>query len=128
MTMIRLAEPQGHFRVTYSSITEESAQCGDIADHGYLDWRGYPVDDYADSQWDLRDLIDRLSGCYVEGDGADVPSFISVDPESDFWLSSFWTDIAGDDAIGVTAYVHRPSWITDSSWVRVARVLGWRHR
>jgi hypothetical protein len=28
--------------------------------------------------------------------------------------------------LGVTAAVHRPDWITDSSWIRVCRLLGWR--
>ena len=128
MTIIRIAEPFGHFRVTYSSVTEDSAECGDFASQGYLDWLGNPVDEYFESEWDFRDIMNRFADSYVEGDGADVPSFVSIDPESDFWLSSFWRGFAGDDAISATAYVHRPSWISDGSWLRILRCLGWRNR
>ena len=128
MTLIRMAEPFGRFRVTYSVTTDESAECGDFAAHGYLDWQGNPVDEYYESEWDLRDLTDKLSGHYAEGDGARVPSWITIDPESDFWLSSFWRSIGADDVSSVQAYVHRPGWITDASWLRVCRMLGWRNR
>ena len=128
MTILRTTEPRGTFRVTYSTVTEESAEQGDYADHGWLDWSGCPVDSYAESVWDLRDLTDKLAGHYAEGDGAKVPHWVTIDPESDFWLSSFWRNIGGDDAVSVTASVHRPDWITDGSWLRVCRLLGWRCR
>lgn len=128
MTIIRTAEPAGTFRVTYETVTAESAEAGDYAEAGYLDWRGCPVDQYSDSNWDLRDLTDKLAGCYAEGSGGPVPSWIVLDPQSDFWLSPFWRDLAGEDALGVTASVHRPGWITDASWIRVCRLLGWRWR
>lgn len=126
MTILRTREPYGHFRVTYDTVTEESAEAGDCADRGYLDWLGNPVDDYAESQWDLRDLTDKLSGHRAEGDGAPVPRWISIEAESDLWLSSFWRGFAGEDAIGATVSVHRPDWITDASWLRVCRCLGLR--
>jgi len=126
MALIRTTEPHGTFRVTYETVTAESAEHGDATERGWLDWRGCPVDQYDDSCWDFRDLTDRLAGCYAEGDGATVPSWITLDPQSDFWLSPFWRDIAGEDALSVTASVHRPDWITDSSWIRVCRMLGWR--
>jgi hypothetical protein len=126
MTTLRSTEPYGTFRVTYETITEESAEQGDYAESGWIDWTGSPCDDYAESCWDLRDLLDRLGGCYAEGDGASVPRWLSLDPQSDFWLSPFWRDLAGVDALGVTASVHRPDWITDASWIRVCRCLGWR--
>jgi len=125
MTIIRSTEPKGTFRVTYETITEESAEMGDAAERGYLSWQGTPEDDYAQSVWDLRDLTDKLAGCYAEGDGAAVPRWLSLDPGSDFWLSPFWRDLAGTDALGVSASVHRPDWITASSWLRVCRLLGW---
>ena len=128
MTTIRSTEPAGTFRVTYETVTAESAEQGDVADRGWLDWRGCPVDEYFDSCWDLRDLTDKLAGCYAEGSGGPVPSWITLDPQSDFWLSPFWRDLAGEDALGVTASVHRPNWITDASWIRVCRLLGWRWR
>jgi hypothetical protein len=126
MTIIRTTEPFGRFRVTYDVITEESASYGDTADRGYLDWQGSPVDEYYESEWDLRDLTDKLSGHYAEGDGARVPRWITIDGETDFWLSSFWKGFAGDDAIGASVSVHRPDWITDASWLRVCRLLGMR--
>ena len=126
VTILRTTEPYGSFRVTYETVTAESAECGDYAEHGWLSWTGCPCDDYIHSDWDLRDLLDRLAGCYAEGDGAAVPSWLTLDPQSDFWLSPFWRDLAGEDALGVTAAVHRPDWITDSSWIRVCRLLGWR--
>lgn len=128
MTILRTTEPRGTFRVTYETVTAESAELGDFAESGYLDWQGSPVDQYSDSVWDLRDLTDRLAGCHAEGSGGRVPSWITLDPGSDFWLSPFWRDLAGEDALGVTASVHRPDWITDASWVRVCRMLGWSWR
>jgi len=129
MAIIRTTEPRGTFRVTYETITEESAEIGDAAERGYLSWQGTPEDDYAQSVWDLRDLTDKLAGCWAEGDGATIfatPRWLNLDPGADFWLSPFWRDLAGDDALGVSVSVHRPDWITDSSWLRVCRLLGWR--
>jgi hypothetical protein len=128
MALIRTTEPRGTFRVTYETVTAESAKQGDCADRGWLSWNGFPCDDYRESVWDLRDLTDRLAGCYAEGDGDSVPRWLTLDPQSDFWLSPFWRDLAGEDALGVTASVHRPDWITDASWLRVCRLLGWRSR
>jgi len=128
MTILRTTEPRGTFRVTYETVTAESAEQGDFAESGYLDWLGSPVDQYSDSAWDLRDLTDKLAGCSAEGDGARVPRWITLDPGTDFWLSPFWRDLAGEDALGVTASVHRPDWITDASWIRVCRMLGWSWR
>ena len=131
MALIRTTEPRGTFRVTYETVTAESAEHGDAAECGWLDWRGYPVDEYYDSCWDLRDLrdlTDRLAGCYAEGDGDTVPRWVTLYPQSDFWLSSFWRILTGKVALSVTASVHRPDWITDASWLRVCRLLGWRSR
>lgn len=127
MTILRTTEPRGTFRVTYETVTAESAEQGDFANHGWLSWNGSPADQYFDSVWDVRDLTDKLAGHYAEGDGDTVPRWITVDPGSDFWLSPFWRDLAGKDALGVTASVHRPDWITDASWLRVCRLLGWRN-
>jgi hypothetical protein len=128
MALIRSTEPRGTFRVTYETVTAESAEQGDCADRGWLDWSGSPVDQYFDSVWDVRDLTEKLAGCYAEGDGDRLPRWITVDPGTDFWLSPFWRDLAGEDALGVTASVHRPDWITDASWLRVCRMLGWSWR
>lgn len=128
MTILRTTEPRGTFRVTYETVTAESAEQEDCADRGWLSWNGSPADEYSDSVWDLRDLTDKLAGCYAEGDGDRLPRWITVDPGTDFWLSPFWRDLAGEDALGVTASVHRPGWITDASWLRVCQLLGWRWR
>lgn len=128
MALVRTTEPRGTFRVTYETVTAESAEQGDCAESGWLDWLGSPVDQCLDSVWDLRDLADRLTGCSAEGDGDRVPRWITLDPGTDFWLTPFWRDLAGEGALGVTASVHRPDWITDSSWIRVCRMLGWRCR
>jgi hypothetical protein len=126
MTILRTTEPRGTFRVTYETVTAESAKQGDFAESGYLDWLGCPVDHYCDSVWDIRDLTDKLAGCYAEGDGDRLPRWVTLDPGTDFWLSPFWRDLAGEDALSVTASVHRPDWITDASWLRVCRLLGWK--
>ena len=133
MTVIRIAEPQGHFRVTFDCISGESAECGDHQACGWIDSWGCPVDDHAESEWDLRDLRDHLIGCHPEGDGGRIPDTVSFDPGTDWWLDPFWNGIRDsvtdpDDLLAVTAYLHRPGWITDGSWLRVLRYLGWRDR
>lgn len=129
MTRLGLTEPRGIFRVTYESITEESAAIGDVASRGYVDSWGAPVDEPEASEWELRDLTDRLGGCgYVAGDGAPIPRWITVTPGTDFWLSPWWRDLAGPDGIAVDCSIHRPDWITDASWLRVCRLLGWQWR
>jgi hypothetical protein len=128
MALLGLTEPRGSFRVTYCVITEDSAACGDHAHQGYIDSWGAPVDDATASDWDLRDLLARFEGCAVYGDGAPIPRWVTVSPESDLYLLSWWRDLAGDDAIAADCSVHRPDWVTDASWLRVCRLLGWRPR
>ena len=126
MTILRSTEPQGTFRVTFEVFTDESVADGDAAQRGWLDSSGCPVDEYHESVWTFRELLEHLGGHRPEGDGDRVPCWVTVDPGSDFWLSSFWRDLAGEDALGAQASVHRPDWITDASWLRVCRALGWR--
>jgi hypothetical protein len=128
MTILGLTEPRGSFRVTYCAITEDSAACGDFAHHGYVDSWGAPVDEATSSDWDLRDLLARFGGCTAYGDGSRIPRWVTVSPESDFYLSSWWQDLAGEDAIAADCSIHRPDWVTDASWLRVCRLLGWRPR
>ncbi|NBS69027.1 hypothetical protein EBT31_08950 [bacterium] len=129
MARLGLTEPRGIFRVTFETITAESAELGDAAERGWLDFWGAPVDEPESSEWDLRDLLNRFAG-YPEtyGDGDRIPRWITVSPGSDFWLDSWWRDLAGADALAVDCSVHRPDWITDASWIRVCRMLGWRWR
>lgn len=126
MTILGLTEPSGSFRVTFCAITEESAECGDCADRGYLDSWGSPVDDALASDWSLQDLLDKFRGYSIYGDGDSTPSWITVSPESEYFLSSWWQAIGGPDGIAADCSVHRPDWITASSWRRVCRLLGWR--
>lgn len=49
MTILRSVEPYGTFRVTYTTVTEESAEQGDYAESGWLSWNGCRCDDYAES-------------------------------------------------------------------------------
>ena len=129
MARLGLTEPRGTFRVTYETITEESAEQGDAAERGWLDSWGAPVDEPESSEWDLRDLVNRFA-CNAEtyGDGDRIPRWVTVSPGSDFWLDSWWRDLAGEDAIAADCSIHRPEWITDASWLRVCRMLGWRWR
>ena len=125
MTTLGITEPKGSFRVTYEIITEESASMGDVSERGYVDSWGAPVDESTSSDWDLRDLINRFKGLEDYGDGARVPRWLTVSPGSSFWLDAWWRDLAGNDAVAVDCSIHRPDWITDSSWLRVLKLLGW---
>ena len=129
MTVIGLTEPRGIFRVTFETVSEESAAHGDAEDRGWLDWGFRPVDDAEDSAWDLADLMGsfRDSG-EAYGDGDSVPRWITVSPGSDWWLDASWDAVSTDDTVAVSASIHRPGWITDASWLRVCRMLGWQWR
>ena len=63
MTVIRNAERPGTFRVTWETVSEDSASMGDAEDRGWLDWGFRPVDD---AEAALQTAIDVL-------DGKDVP-------------------------------------------------------
>jgi hypothetical protein len=128
MTRLGLTEPYGYFRVTYETITEESAAEGDAENRGYVDSWGAPVDEPESSEWDLRELVDRFQGYAVYGDGSQIPRWVTISPESDLFLDSWWRDLAGEDAIAANCSVGRPDWITDSSWLRVCKLLGWNWR
>jgi hypothetical protein len=128
MTRLGLTEPHGYFRVTYETITEESAAEGDAENRGYVDSWGAPVDEPESSEWDLRELVSRFKGYSTYGDGSPIPRWVTISPESNLFLDSWWRDLAGDDAIAADCSVHRPDWITDSSWLRVCKLLGWNWR
>ena len=122
----------GFYHCTFSLITEESAAMGDIAASGWIDWKGTAVDEPDETKWELSDLIEKLRGCLPVGDGARVPDFVTFDPESDWWLSSFWRGVAenhcgsADEVIRAEITVHRPGWISEASWLRVLGYLGWK--
>ena len=124
MTVLRSTEYVGTFRVTYSTVTEQSCEIGDRADCGYVDAAGSPIDDPQDSKWTFRELLDRFQGYLPEGDGSPAPRWLTVTAESDLWLDSFWANL-GEDLIGAECSIHCPDWITESSWIRVCRAIGW---
>lgn len=133
MTILRTVEEFGRFRLTAEAITAESCEAGDAAERGWLTSWGCLSDEYGDSCWDLRDLADLLGRGYrPEGDGAAVPRWLTFEASSDDVISpcdgwSFLEDLEGDEeAIGGSISVHRPDWISDGSWLRVCRLLGWR--
>ena len=129
-TSQRLLDRLG-FRATFETITEDSVQAGDAADRGWLEWTGSATDLGIYSHWDLQDLM-RLKGYRFEGDGGKVPGWITCDADqtdviqqSGVWsfLDSRWLD---SEVIGGSISIHRPDWITDASWLRVCRLLGWK--
>ena len=121
------------FRATYDLITAESCEAGDHADCGYLDWLGDPVDNPWESHWDLQDLL-RLKDSYWEGNGGRIPDWITCNAEQGEVCQCYrpWGFLAegpeGQEVIGGSISIHRPDWITDASWLRVCRALGWRGR
>lgn len=128
MTILRTTEPFNSFRVTYDCINEESCELGATCESGYLAANGIAVDEYYQSDWEFRDLTDRLTGYYVEGDGAKIPRWVTIYPESQFFIDSFWQSFCPSDAISATVSIHRPDWISDASWLRVLKVIGWRNK
>jgi hypothetical protein len=133
MTVLRSAEAFGRFRLTAEAVSAESCECGDVAERGWLTSWGCLSDEYFDSCWDVRDLADLLGEGYrPEGDGGQLPERLTFDASSDdlLWPGDGWSFLSeldcGEEAIGGSITVHRPGWITDGSWGRVCRLLGWR--
>jgi len=117
------------FPVTAEVITAESCEQGDAAKRGYCDYYGSWSDE--PDCWDLHHLLEALPSGRWEGDGAPIPRWITLEPDSYAWLSSIWEALASTvegDVLAVGFSVHRPRDITDSSWLRVCRMLGWRWR
>jgi len=131
MTVIRQAEPQGFFAVTYSIYTDDSVESGDTAAQGYCDTSGCDTE-REDWSWTLADLL-QFKGYYFEGDGDRIPRWISCDASmTDLFTrpGGFWHDLLEGEPSACSAEVsiHRPGWITDGSWIRACRLLGWTSR
>ena len=115
------------FPVTAEAITAESCEHGDAEQRGYVDWLGNWCDE--PDCWDLRHLLEHLPSGRWEGDGGKVPRWISLESDSDAWLCSLWQELAeavDGDVLSVGFSVHQPPQLTESSWLRVCRLLGWR--
>ncbi len=132
-TTIRTAEEFGRFRLTAELFTAEASEDGDAAERGWLTSYGDIADEYFDSSWDLRDIADLLGAGYrPESSGGDVPSWLTFEATSDdlLWPGDGWAFLSesrdGDEPIGGSITVHRPGWISDGSWLRFCRLLGWR--
>ena len=125
------------FRCTYAVVTKQSCSDGDTADIGWLDWQGNPVDNARDSHWDLQDLS-RLSCYRFEGDGGPLPDWVTCESLIDDLIhpTGAWSFLkqaqqATDDSDEVwsgSIWIHRPDWITDASWKRTLKLLGWSSR
>ena len=122
--------PRPRFRVTYETISPESAEHGDAAEHGYCTPRGwqFPIDylpdgtltiggapaspeEYAELDLDLKEAI-GITGSGLEDSGS--------------WLST----VDGDQDYRTgeeTRYsLHPPDTITAASYRRLKRALGVR--
>ena len=133
MTVLRSAETFGEFRLTAEAISEESSEAGEAAERGWLTSWGDLADEYLESSWNLRDLVDLFGRGYrPEGDGSTLPRWLTFEASSDDVLgpSDGWSFLSellcGEEAIGGSISVHRPGWVSDASWLRVCRLLGWR--
>jgi len=100
------------FRVTYDTVTPESAEQGDIEDSGYYSRGGWKHDD--PSEWTLHDVVDHFGRNSLENCGT---WFSSIDGETDYRT--------GEE----THYaVHPPRTITRASYRRLRRILEWRYK
>jgi hypothetical protein len=88
-----------------------------------------------EGEWDLQEIVEQFGRGYrPEGDGSGVPRWLSFEASCDDLVSPCdgWSflgeEIDGEEVIGGGLSVHRPDWITDGSWLRVCRLLGWRAR
>jgi len=122
VTIIRTAEKFGYFRLTAETVSEESCQDGDISTRAT--WE----DDYVFSEWDFRDIYDRFRGHRWEGDGSNLPRWITFSKDDLATMDTFSMALMSPEDISISYSVHRPGWITDASWRRVCVALGWNQR
>jgi len=129
MTIIRQAVPRDYFTVTFSTVSENSIESEEFSDHGYCDTLGHSID-REEWSWQLRDLLEQFRGYRFEGDGASVPQWITADSGCDIWSDRFLLGLGNsiEENMVASCSIHRPGWITDSSWLRVCRLLGWVQR
>jgi hypothetical protein len=119
-------ETFGTFRVTAGTIAADAD--GDFNRQGYISSFATWEDDDVYSDWQFRDLIDIFRGVRFEGDGANVPRWVTSDCNDSVLPDPFDSCLMGDDDVAIVYSIHRPDWITDSSWLRVLKCLGWKPR
>jgi hypothetical protein len=118
---------------TAEVMTVESAETGEAELRGYVDCLGRMWDDSDQASWDLREVLAQVGGRRAEGSGGRCPDWLSFEGQSDDHLIrpdswSIWSWMGHDSTIGMTVNVHRPRDITDASWLRICRLLGWQYR
>ena len=94
------------FRVTYDTVTPESAEQGEVADSGYYSRGGWKHND--PSEWTLHDIV-HVFGSQLESSGK---SFLTLDADVDYRVGSntYYT-------------IHPPAAITSASYARLKRLL-----
>lgn len=118
---------------TADVITAESAEAGDAEIRGYIDCLGRIWDTSDHAVWDLREVLAQMQDRWVEGSGGPCPDWLTFESQNDDHLLtpmswSAWSHMGQAEVIGMTVSVHRPRNITDASWLRICRLLGWRYR
>ena len=118
---------------TADVMTAESAEQCDAAWWGYVDCMGAFWDTPDHACWDLREVLAQMAGRRPEGSGGRCPDWLTFESRNDDHLLrpdnwSAWSSMGHADVIGMTVSVHRPRDITDASWIRICRMLGWQYR
>ena len=118
---------------TVDVMTADSAEHGDAEIRGYVDCLGRVWDDSDQAAWDLREVLAQVEGRRAEGSGGRCPDWLTFESQNDDHLLrqgswSAWSWMGKDDVIGMTVIVHRPRDITEASWLRICRLLGWQYR
>jgi hypothetical protein len=121
------------FFLTIGIMTVASCQSGETDRSGYVDCLGRVWDTSDQAPWDLSEVIAQCKGRIPEGSGGMLPDWITFESLSDDWLIpadswSVWRFMGMPETVAVTVAVHRPRELTDASWGRVLRLLGWQYR
>lgn len=112
-------------RLTYSTVTEESASYGDHATHGFVTRNlTIPAKTYLPknpAQFTLREAIEFCQSHTTMRVQADsCPLSLKCPPR---WFD-FVQETPEDDTLSITVSLHLPRSVTPSSAMRVARFLG----
>lgn len=113
-------------RLTFSTVTEESAGYGDHATHGFVT-RNQTIPDRAylpknPATFSLKEAIEfcQNHGSTLPVEADSCPISLKCPPR---WFS-FTNEKQDGDVLSVTVSLHLPRNVTPSSAMRVARLLG----